>query len=65
MADETHKEMLLSSWVKLDEVRGMLSAVAKGLEYEIKMEEYEMRSVINITKKLIEDILKDIDKIMV
>ena len=65
MSIENRTELLLKVWVKLDEMKNLTSAVIKGLDYEIRMETEEMRSVLHVVKKLTEEIINEISEKLV
>lgn len=59
MDNGNEKEVLLLAWVKLEEIKNLTSTVLRGLDYEIKMETEEMRSVLRVVNKMAEDIINE------
>lgn len=62
MDNGKEKEALLFAWVKIEEIKNLTSAVLKGLDYEIKMETEEMRSVLRVVNKMAEDIINEMSE---
>lgn len=60
MNKDEREEMLLQVWVRLEEVKNLTAVVGRGLDYEIKMEEGEARSVLKIINRLIDEITREI-----
>lgn len=60
MSKDEKEEMLLQVWVRLDEVKHLTAVVGRGLDYEIKMEEEEVRSVLRIVSRLIDEITREL-----
>ena len=57
---ESNKEILMEAWIELDEIRNLTSLAVRSLEYGIKMDAEETRSIFhllnNMTKEVIEKI---------
>lgn len=64
MNKDEREEMLLQVWVRLEEVKNLTAVVGRGLDYEIKMEEGEARSVLKIINRLIDEITWEISNHM-
>lgn len=64
MNKDERAEMLLQVWVRLEEVKNLTAVVGRGLDYEIKMEEGEARSVLKIINRLIDEITREISNHM-
>lgn len=60
MSKDEKEKMLLQIWVRLDEVKNLTAVVGRGLDYEIRMEEEEVRSVLRIVSRLIDEITREI-----
>lgn len=60
MSKDEREEMLLQVWVRLDEVKHLTAVVGRGLDYEIKMETEEVRSILRIVNRLIDEITWEI-----
>lgn len=60
MSNDEREEMLLQVWVRLDEVKNLTAVVGRGLDYEIKMESEEIRSILRIVNRLIDEITREI-----
>lgn len=60
MSNDEKEEMLLQVWVRLDEVKNLTAVVGRGLDYEIKMESEEIRSILKIVNRLIDEITREI-----
>lgn len=60
MSKDGREEMLLQVWVRLDEVKNLTAVVGRGLDYEIKMEAEEVRSILRIVNRLIDEITREI-----
>lgn len=60
MNKDERAEMLLQIWVRLDEVKNLTAVVGRGLDYEIRMEEGEVRSVLKIVNRLIDEITREL-----
>lgn len=60
MSKDEKEEMLLQIWVRLDEVKNLTAVVGRGLDYEIRMEEGEVRSVLKIVNRLIDEITREL-----
>lgn len=60
MSNDEKEEMLLQVWVRLDEVKNLTAVIGRGLDYEIKMESEEIRSILRIVNRLIDEITREI-----
>ena len=57
-------EILLYAWIRLDEIKNLLSAVEKGLEEETEWEVGKIHGIISIIKRELEGLIKEIDQVV-
>ena len=61
MSKDKRLEMLLRIWVRLDEVKNMVSACKKGFDAEIPTDGAEMRSILAIVERELKEVIEEID----
>lgn len=61
MDKENHTELLLHLWLRLDDTKGLLSAIEKGLHAEVALKTSELHGIISILKRETEALLERID----
>lgn len=59
---ETEKEVLLKVWIRLADIKDLVSVLRKGLEAEIKTEAGELCSVLGIVNRLLAELISEVDK---
>lgn len=62
MNEDNNKELCLLVYARLEETRNLTSAIVKLLDYEIKIEGGEMRSILSAINRLTEDTIEEIKK---
>ena len=62
MNEDNNKELCLFVCARLEEKRNLTSAIVKSLDYEIKIEGGEMRSILSAISRLTEDTIEEIKK---
>ncbi|MGN0507251.1 MAG: hypothetical protein ACI4FZ_11875 [Lachnospiraceae bacterium] len=62
MDNGNEKEVLLRVWMRLADIRDLVSVLRKGLEAEIETEAGELCSVIGIVSKLLTELISEVDK---
>ncbi len=61
--DKTNEAgLLLHIWIRLDEIKNLLSVIEKGLEEEGEWKTSEMHGIINIIKRELEELIGKIDR---
>lgn len=53
---------LLKIWVKLDDIKNFIAVCKKGFDADIKTDSGEMRSVLAVAEKLLEEVIIEIDQ---
>lgn len=61
MSMDKRIEMLLRIWVRLDEVKNMVSACKKGFDAEMQTDSAEMRSILAIVERELKEVIEEID----
>ncbi|MGN0507237.1 MAG: hypothetical protein ACI4FZ_11805 [Lachnospiraceae bacterium] len=56
------KEVLLKVWIRLEDIRDLVSVLRKGLEAEIETEAGELCGVLGIVNKLLGELISEVDK---
>ena len=62
MDNKNKTELLLYLWVQLEDIRNLTAIIERSLDYEIAMEQKEMRSTVHIIKKEVEEMLRNLGK---
>ena len=61
MSKDKRLEMLLRIWVRLDEVKNLVSACKKGFDAEMQTDCVEMRSILSIVERELKEVIEEID----
>lgn len=62
MDNGNEKEVLLRVWMRLADIRDLVSVLRKGLEAEIETEAGELCSVMGIVNTLLTELIREVDK---
>jgi len=62
MDNGKEKEVLLRVWMRLADIRDLVSVLRKGLEAESETEAGELCSVMGIVNKLLAELIGEVDK---
>lgn len=62
MDNGKEKEVLLRVWMRLADIRDLVSVLRKGLEAESEAEAGERCSVMGIVNKLLAELIGEVDK---